>query len=90
MAEGQRKNWRELCNAALEAKDPDELLMILQELNRALKHEEQIRRDFREAARTSTTPVKPDISSYWESRETSVYVEHQLEDTNEGQENPLR
>jgi hypothetical protein len=50
MAEGQRKNWRELCNAALVAKDPDEVLRILQELNRALKHEEQIRRDFRQAA----------------------------------------
>lgn len=49
MAEGQRKNWRELCNAALEAKDPDQLLKILQELNRVLKHEEQVRRDFREA-----------------------------------------
>ena len=46
MAEKQGKNWRELCRAALEAKDPDELLKILQELNRALKHEEQVRRDF--------------------------------------------
>jgi hypothetical protein len=26
MAEGNRKNWRDLCNAALQAKDPDELL----------------------------------------------------------------
>jgi hypothetical protein len=49
MAEGQRRNWRELCNAALEAKDPDELLEILQQLNKALKREEQVRRDFREA-----------------------------------------
>jgi len=48
-----RKNWRQLCNAALEAKDPDELLLILWELNRALKREEQIRRDFRETRRTS-------------------------------------
>jgi hypothetical protein len=32
MAERERKNWRELCNAALEANDPDdELLKILQE-----------------------------------------------------------
>ena len=57
MAEGGRKNWRELCKAALGAKDPDELLKIVQELNRALKQEEQVRRDFREhmgANRAST------------------------------------
>jgi hypothetical protein len=49
MAEQQRKNWRELCNAALEAKDPDELLQIVQELSRVLKHEEQVRHDFSHA-----------------------------------------
>lgn len=53
MAERERKNWRELCNAALEAKDPDELLNIVQELNRVLKREEQVRRDFREAMRAN-------------------------------------
>ncbi len=53
MSEAQRKNWRELCNAALEAKDPDELLKIVQELNQALKREEQVRRDFREARRAN-------------------------------------
>jgi hypothetical protein len=51
MAIGEHKNWRELCHAALEAKDPNELLDIVQELNKALKHEEQVRRDFREAAK---------------------------------------
>jgi hypothetical protein len=51
MAERERKNWRALCNAALEANDPDELLKILQELNMVLKSEEQVRRDFREATR---------------------------------------
>jgi hypothetical protein len=51
MAEGKCKNWRELCHAALEAKDPDELLKILQELNKTLKREEQVRPDFREATR---------------------------------------
>jgi hypothetical protein len=51
VAEGERKNWRELCHAALGAKDPDELLKIVQELNRVLKQEEQVRRDFREAMR---------------------------------------
>jgi hypothetical protein len=49
MAERERRNWRELCYAALGAKDPDELLKIVQELNQALKREEQVRRDFREA-----------------------------------------
>jgi hypothetical protein len=34
----------------LQAKDPDELLQIVQELNKVLKREEQVRRDFREAA----------------------------------------
>ena len=51
MAEVEHKNWRELCNAALEAKDPDELLKILQQLNKALKREEQVRREFREAVK---------------------------------------
>jgi hypothetical protein len=49
MAEGKRKTWRELCRAALDAKDPDELLEIVQELSRVLKSEEQLRRDFRSA-----------------------------------------
>jgi hypothetical protein len=53
MVERQRKNWRELCNAALEAKDPDELLKIVKELNQVLKREEQVRRDFREAMRAN-------------------------------------
>ncbi len=51
MAETERKNRRELCNAALGAKDPDELLKIVQELNQALNREEPVRRDFREAMR---------------------------------------
>ena len=51
MAKEQRRNWRELCRAALEAKDPDELLQIVQELNIALKQEEQVRHDFRHAMR---------------------------------------
>jgi hypothetical protein len=51
VVEGERKNWRELCKVALEARDPDELLKILQELKKALKREEQVRRDFRQAAR---------------------------------------
>jgi len=57
MAGKERKNWRELANAALEAKDPDKLLEIVQELNKVLKHEEQVRRDFREAARVSKSSL---------------------------------
>jgi hypothetical protein len=53
MAVEQRKNWRELCSAALDAKDPDELLQIVQELNKVLKHEEQVRQDFRHAMKTA-------------------------------------
>jgi len=56
MGEENRKNWRELCSAALEAKDPDVLLKIVQELNRVLKREEQVRRDFREASRANKSP----------------------------------
>jgi hypothetical protein len=56
MAEGDRKNWRELCSVALEAKDPDELLKIVQQLNRILKCEEQIRRDFRKANKANQPP----------------------------------
>ena len=56
MAEGNRRNWRQLCNAALDAKDPDELMKIVQELNKALKREEQVRRDFREAGRANGCP----------------------------------
>jgi len=55
MANEQRKNWRELCRAALEAKDPDALLQIVQELTIALKQEEQVRHDFRHAME----PVRP-------------------------------
>jgi len=56
MSEAQRNNWRELCRAAQEAKDPDELLKIVQDLNQALKREEQVRRDFREAKKANTSP----------------------------------
>jgi hypothetical protein len=56
MAEPKRKNWRQSCSAALEAKDPDELGEIVQELNKVLTHEEQVRRDFREASRANQSP----------------------------------
>jgi hypothetical protein len=39
-----RKDWRELCNAAIAAKDTDELLRIVNELNATLEREEKARR----------------------------------------------
>jgi len=54
MAEKQRKSWRELCSAALNAKDPNELMQIVQQLTRVLKGEEQVLRDFREAMKIRT------------------------------------
>jgi hypothetical protein len=56
MAEGRRKNWRELCSDALEAKDPDELLKVVDELNKVLKREGQVLRDCREATRAHKSP----------------------------------
>ena len=53
MVEGKRRNWRELCTAALQAKSPDDLLMILEELKNVLKREEQVRHDFRHAMKTA-------------------------------------
>ncbi len=50
MSDRERKNWRELCYAALEEKDPDKLLTIVQELRTVLKCEEQVRRDHRQAS----------------------------------------
>ena len=63
MAERERKTWRELCRAALEAKDPNELLKIVEELSKVLKHEEQIRRDFREATRASKSYADTNMSN---------------------------
>jgi hypothetical protein len=65
MAEEQRKTWRELCRAALDAKDPDELLQIAQELTKVkvLKREEQIRHDFRVALSATSLPGKFEVSN---------------------------
>jgi hypothetical protein len=38
-AESEHKTWRELCDAARKSTDPDELLRILRELNKALKRD---------------------------------------------------
>jgi hypothetical protein len=40
-----QKDWRELCNAAIAAKDTDELLRIVNELNETLEREEKARRN---------------------------------------------
>jgi hypothetical protein len=42
MSEQNRKDWRELCREALGTGNPDELMEILQELDK-------VRRDFRKA-----------------------------------------
>jgi len=51
MTGGDSNNWRALCNAALKARDPDELLAIVQELKKVLKCEEKVRCDFKESTR---------------------------------------
>jgi len=90
MAEGERKNWRELSNAALEANDPDELLKILQELNKALKREEQVRRDFREATRANNSSGEVRFNNYRKSNDTSGYLKHEGADINERHKSSLR
>lgn len=47
MPEQDDKNWKQLCSAALEAKDSDELLEVVRKLNNALKDEEQVNQDQR-------------------------------------------
>lgn len=47
MTEEPRKNWRDLCCAVTDSKDPNELLELVTELNLVLEHEEQGRRDLR-------------------------------------------
>ena len=47
MLEQDDKNWRQLCSAALEAEDPNELLEIVRKLNDALEREEQLDRNQR-------------------------------------------
>ena len=49
--------------AALDARDPDELLEIVQELNKVLKREEQVRRDFREARELTSLPAQSGVKN---------------------------
>src|ERR1700723_1184730 len=73
MAMGEHKSWRELCRAALEAEDPNELLEIVEELTKALKNEEQVRRDFREATRANKAPGESDINNYRRKRDEETF-----------------
>jgi len=57
----------------LEAKDPNELLEIVEELNKALKDEEQVRRDFREATRANNAPGRSDINNYRRERDEETF-----------------
>jgi hypothetical protein len=71
MAMGEHKNWRELCHAALEAKDPNELLEIVQDLNKALRHKEHVRRDFSGLERRSVLPVNYIVDNYPRTTKTN-------------------
>src|SRR3984893_18138338 len=73
MVTSEHKSWRELCRAALEARDPNELLEIVQELNKALKDEEQVRRDFREAMRANKSPGRSNINNYRRERDEETF-----------------
>ena len=44
MAEHDPKNWRELCNDAIAARDTDELLKIIDQLNTELEKQESLHR----------------------------------------------
>ena len=55
MLEQGNKNWRQLCSAALEAEDPNELLEIVRKLNDALEREEQLDRNQRKASARKTS-----------------------------------
>jgi hypothetical protein len=47
MTEGRGRNWMELCRAAIEAKHSEELIEIVEALNKALEREDQVLRDCR-------------------------------------------
>lgn len=43
MTQEEAANWRDLCNAALTARDPNRLLEIIRKLNATLRREEKAR-----------------------------------------------
>jgi hypothetical protein len=53
MTENNSENWIDLCNAAVEAKDPDELLRIINQLCQALDREEQAKQVLPPATKSS-------------------------------------
>jgi hypothetical protein len=63
MAENNSENWKDLCNAAVEAKDPDELLRIIARLCQALDREEQVRKQSPPAAPTNKKKMSNAASS---------------------------
>jgi hypothetical protein len=90
MAEREQETWRKLCDAARKSNDPDELLRILRELNKALKREEQVRRDFREATRANQSSGEIRFNNYRKSNDTSGYLKHEEADINEQHKSSLR
>jgi hypothetical protein len=63
MAENSEEDWRDLCNAAVEAKDPNELLRIIDQLCQALDRKEQARRVLPLATRVSKKGLTNTASS---------------------------
>lgn len=66
---------------ALEARDREELLGIFQELNKASKREEQIRRDVRGHESKNSAPAKPDLANRRKSNDTRGCIQHPALDT---------
>ncbi len=53
MTEEPQENWKDVCSAVIEAKDPDELLKLVVQLNQILERDEQGRRNFIRAGNTA-------------------------------------
>ncbi len=53
---GPQKNWRDLCTAILEAKDPEEMLKAVEELNQVLEAEDRPSRARRKKPTAEHTP----------------------------------
>ena len=58
-----QKDWRELCNAAIAAKDTDELLRIVNELNETLEREEKAGHKLFNGSRLSGFHTTPETRS---------------------------
>jgi hypothetical protein len=51
MFQNKEKNWRELCNAAIAARDPHELMRIVEQLDAVLEQEQNARQRWHRASR---------------------------------------